>query len=418
MDPESPDNILSREIEDLARHYCALLEAVNGSAPVASEELWDELMRTQQALEEAQARQREQHQREQAERVARESADGTIGTFLGLETTGLVVNTALRLDPVPTGIYHLLDPATHPLLTVTVRNEEHEPRRVGVTAYLEGLSAREIRTDEIGRVGEEDGEKAFDLLPSLLPGRARRITQVQRATLHVVVEIFGSTREKARTTWSQLVESHNTLSVVMLSRNSSFNGVIDPQAGLPADLFPYYGAWVTPHIQPIQALLRRAADLVPERQIWGYQGDDETIVTRQVRALFEALKAVGISYVNSIVDIKAGPRLITQRTRLPRESLKHRNANCIDGTVLFASLLESASLHAAIVIVPGHAFVAWEKWRGRDDWDYLETTMIGTHDFDAANARGREHHAYWSRLSRERLLKLNDLRAEGIWPME
>ena len=176
---------------------------------------------------------------------------------------------------------------------------------------------------------------------------------------------------------------------MLLSRNSSFNAVIDPQTGLPPDLTRYYGAWVTPHIEPIQALLRRAAELVPERQIWGYQGTPD-VVPRQVEALYNALKEAGITYVNSIIDFGAGPGLLTQRTRLPRESLRHRNANCIDGTVLFASLLESASLHAGIVLVPGHAFVAWEKWPGSDEWDYLETTMIGTHDFAAANARGRD----------------------------
>ena len=204
---------------------------------------------------------------------------------------------------------------------------------------------------------------------------------------------------------------------MLLSRNSSFNAVIDPQTGLPPDLIRYYGAWVTPHIEPIQTLLRREAELTPEHQIWGYQGTPE-VVPRQVEALYNALNEAGITYVNSIIDFGAGSGLLTQRTRLPRESLKYHNANCIDGTVLFASLLESASLHAGIVLVPGHAFVAWEKRPGRDEWDYLETTMIGTHDFDAANAAGRDRHKRWSARSGARLLKLNDLRSEGIWPME
>ncbi len=291
-----------------------------------------------------------------------------------------------------------------------MQNESHEPRRVSVSAYLEGLSARAIRTIELERM---DKGQTIPLLPSLLPGPTRRITQVQRGTLHVIVTIFGSTRDS----WTQLVESHDTQTVVLLSRNSSFNSVIDPQTGLPSDLIPYYGAWVTPHIEPIQALLRRAAELTPEHQIWGYQGEPEA-VPRQVETLYDALKNAGIVYVNSIIDFGAGPGVLTQRTRLPRESLKHRSANCIDGTVLFASLLETASLHAGIVLVPGHAFVAWEKWRGSDEWDYLETTMIGTHDFIVANACGRDLYQRWSDRSSARLLKLDDLRSDGIWPME
>jgi hypothetical protein len=417
MNPETTGNPPHHEIEDLRRRYRALLDAVQAPGLLADKAVWDELTETQQALDAAQAQQ--QTPRQDAERLAREITGGALGRLLGPETTGLKVTTALRLQPIPTGIYHLLDPGTHPLLTVTVENESHEPHRVCVSAYLEGLSARAIQTVELRRM---DQGQTIALLPSLLPGPARRITQVQRSTLHVVVEIFGSILEKSRTTWSRLVESHDTRSIVLLSRNSSFNAVIDPQTGLPPDLIRYYGAWVTPHIEPIQALLRRAAELVPDRQIWGYQGTADA-VPRQVEALYNALKEAGITYINSIIDFGAGPGLLTQRTRLPRESLKHGSANCIDGTVLFASLLESASLHAGIVLVPGHAFVAWEKWRRSDEWDYLETTMIGNHDFAAANARGRDLHTKWSARnlpggSGARLLKLNDLRAESIWPME
>jgi len=93
--------------------------------------------------------------------------------------------------------------------------------------------------------------------------------------------------------------------------------------------------------------------------------------------------------------------------------------------VLMASLLQAASLHPAIVLVPGHAFVAWETWEGTDDWDYLETTMISSHDFEEARRRAR---SLFQRFSAEdletdegpllRMLKLNDLRAQGILPME
>src|SRR5262245_28708187 len=48
-----------------------------------------------------------------------------MGAMLGPETTGLRVETALKLKPVPTGIYHLLDPETDPLLTVTITNLTH-----------------------------------------------------------------------------------------------------------------------------------------------------------------------------------------------------------------------------------------------------------------------------------------------------
>jgi hypothetical protein len=358
---------------------------------------------------------------------AGDAARKSMGAMLGPETTGLRVDTALKLQPVPTGIYHLLDPETDPLLTVTITNLTNDPRRLCVTSYIEGLSARAIKTIEFSR-SEVKKSRTIPLLPSLLPDQARRITEIQRATLHVVVDIFGSTMnpQTRQDTWSSLVESHDTHSILLLSRNSGFNSVEDPETGLRRDLTRYYGAWVTPHVELVQALVRRAAERLPDRRIAGYQGRrNPDAIAAQVRALFDTLKAEGISYIDSVIDFGAGPGQVTQRTRLPRESLRHKSANCIDGTVLMASLLEAASLQPAIVLVPGHAFVAWETWEGSDEWDYLETTMISSHEFEEARQRAR---ALYERFSEEdlptddgpllRVLKLNELRSQGIWPME
>src|SRR5262245_17363825 len=70
------------------------------------------------------------------------------GRLLGVKTTNLEVETTVHMQPLPTGIYHLLDPVTYPLFTVTVKNESREARRIRVTAFLEGLSARAVRTQE------------------------------------------------------------------------------------------------------------------------------------------------------------------------------------------------------------------------------------------------------------------------------
>jgi hypothetical protein len=123
------------------------------------------------------ARARQHRQSQESEPPDRGTTGGALGTLLGPETTGLKVTTALRLQPIPTGIYHLLDPATHPRLTVTLQNLSHEPRRVCISAYLEGLPARAIRTVELERM---DTGRTISLLPGLLPGPARRIHRAAR----------------------------------------------------------------------------------------------------------------------------------------------------------------------------------------------------------------------------------------------
>ena len=84
---------------------------------------------------------------------AEEAPKKAVGLMLGPETTGLRVETAIKLRPVPTGIYHLLDPETDPLLSVTVTNLTNDARRLCVTSYIEGLSARAIKTIEFSRAG-------------------------------------------------------------------------------------------------------------------------------------------------------------------------------------------------------------------------------------------------------------------------
>jgi hypothetical protein len=199
----------------------------------------------------------------------------------------LRVVTTIKLKPIPTGVYHLLDEETDPLLTVAVKNESQEPRRICVTAFLEGLSARRIKTVELGR--RDRAGQTIHLLPSLIPEQARRITEIQRCTLHVeVVDL------------EKKVESQDTHSLVLLARNSSFNSVVDPVTTRPRDLTKYYAASVTPHVEPVQALVRKAAEKVPGHRIWGYQGrpDPEATAT-QVKALFDTLKEAGIAYIDS-----------------------------------------------------------------------------------------------------------------------
>jgi hypothetical protein len=172
-------------------------------------------------------------------------------------------------------------------------------------------------------------------------------------------------------------------------------------------------------VEAVQERIRRAASLNANGQIWGYQGKRSSVAP-QVEALYRALKEAGLTYVNSVIDYGAAPGQITQRTRLPSESLKQKSANCIDGTVLMASLLEGASLNPRLVVVPGHAFLGWETWNNSGEWSYLETTMIGSADFAAACASGQKQYENYDNFYPYDVKPhaVADLRRAGIFPME
>jgi hypothetical protein len=79
-----------------------------------------------------------------------------------------------------------------------------------------------------------------------------------------------------------------------------------------------------------------------------------------------------------------------QRVLHPQDALAHKTANCIDGTVLFASLLLRAGLQPVIVLVPGHAFLGWRTWSDAQEYEFLETTKLGAASFADALAAGQE----------------------------
>lgn len=327
----------------------------------------------------------------------------------------LLVTASLRMAHLPTSVVHLLDAAESPLVSVRLRNQRGEPARVRITTQVEGYSAQAIDTVEVpvetpGPVASEGGIEVHQL-PTFFPERLATLTEICRATLHIRIDdLEGDTVQE------------RTFPIWLLPRTSALLFVPDPATGMRRDLTRYLAAWVTPNAPGMFDLLRKAAAHIPGGSVSSYQ-TDAAGVQAQVAAIYRALREANLTYVNSVLYFGVVPGVVGQRVRLPREALAVRSANCIDGVVLLASLLEAASLHPALVLVPGHAFLAWETRERSDDWDYLETTMLASEPFERAQAQGRTLAKKYQALLPENprafsRLSLRQLRAQGIWPME
>jgi hypothetical protein len=319
------------------------------------------------------------------------------------------VRLELRQSHIPTGIVHLFEAGEHPLINAQISFHGDELARLRVSCWVEGYSDLAIETTDLTLYQRETEIK---LLPVFRSSAIREIHELRRATLHFQVLEAKNNRELYR-----------TFPIWLLPQSSAYLWIRDPVSGQRIDLTSYLAAWVTPNDPDVMQILRRAADLHSNKMIRGYQ-ENEAGVARQVEAIFKALKAEGIRYVNSVLAFGAVPGVSQQRVRLPREALANLSANCLDGTLLMASLLEAASLNPGMVLIPGHAFLAWETKEGIGKWDYLETTMIGTHEFAQAQQAGRTQADRWQVLAEEtrdpwsfKRLSLHDLRfREHITP--
>jgi hypothetical protein len=118
-------------------------------------------------------------------------------------------------------------------------------------------------------------------------------------------------------------------------------------------------------------------------------------VRAQVKALYEALQKTGnLTYDDTAVVYHLDGSDFAQRVRLPNRSLKEGAANCLDGCVLFASLLAAIGLHPIILLLPGHAIVGWKLENSEtSDVEFLETTVLAKKTFDEACTEGMTRRA-------------------------
>lgn len=287
--------------------------------------------------------------------------------YRGLETTGLRVEIHSRLQYVPTAIYHLFEENEFPLLEFRARTNSSRARRLRVTAYIERYSAQAVRTVEV-----DQKEERFCLLPTLFPDMIRQVSELTRASLNIKVEDLDNDR----------VEEHQTRPVWLLAYNAIPLEVRDLATYEIKNLRKYLAALVTPNQPDVQFFLNNVNNCHPEHRLTGYLDLSTNPPYKQVEAIFTALKQAHIGYTHSGVVFIPDQGLNSQRVRLPREVLLEKQSNCLEGALLFASLLEAIQLNPTIVLNRGHAIVGWQQQNDSPYWDYLDTTLINEMDFD------------------------------------
>jgi hypothetical protein len=111
-----------------------------------------------------------------------------------------------------------------------------------------------------------------------------------------------------------------------------------------------------------------------------------------------------------------------QRIRLPYEVLNQQSGNCIETAELYASAAEALQLQSAIIIIPGHAYMAVRMDDTNSQYYVIETTLIGRDTFaDAVKVgaqelqdalphinAGEDHYAW---------INISDARDQGITPL-
>jgi hypothetical protein len=144
----------------------------------------------------------------------------------------------------------------------------------------------------------------------------------------------------------------------------------------------FFAAYVNEENPMIDRLLREALNTRIVNRFLGYQAGKAEAVDKQVYALWNVLQKRNFRY-SSISNTSLSSNVVfSQRVRTFDDALQSSQINCVDGSVLFASLLRAINIEPILIRIPGHMFVGYYIDSSHKNINFLETTMIGDVDLN------------------------------------
>ena len=313
------------------------------------------------------------------------------------------------------------------------------PHVIGMPDGLVGVRLRATRDGERVRVSI-DGDGWFDAISydatlprrgvtyEILPNLAwntERLATERRTQTQFLFEVEST--DGGRTRLARDVDIHP------LEHAPYFAS--DGRSG--ADLSWIFAAYVDEAHPDVEAIVREARASGIVDRFDGYASKDPERVYRQVYAIWFALQQRGIRYSKVTPASKPGDRVRYQRVRFIERSLADARSNCVDGSVLIASVLRRIGIEPTLVIVPQHMLLAFDLDLTGASRAYLETTLLGSGirgkrrpddaqsfaSFEAAVERGfAQFLANQSKLADPRagaylLVPIAEARARGVKPI-
>lgn len=316
-----------------------------------------------------------------------------------------VIRVEIHNKIFPTAYRGSLQVEQFPFISCTIKNEQNEQERITVEATIRGYSEAFSQTREI----HPGQEQTVRVLPIISKAAMKTLNEDSHAQCRILVTRHPSTGPQVLHDDDYEIDLHAFTTALIAT--------VDAQDHCIYDHADYLAVFVTPHSEVVSDLVGGATKKYLQRVAPGYAGaylDEKTgkvdlnhartIVKQQVKAFYEYLqKDVGMVYTNAAFNLGKQPEYFSQRVRPPFMSIQDHKigqANCLDGTLLFASMLENIGIQPVIVILKvnaeagNHAIVGWHIWSNIEEYDYLETTLISDKKASFEYALNQGHEQY------------------------
>lgn len=279
--------------------------------------------------------------------------------------------------------------------TATVRPESEvfamwEGNHIGdvqgvVGASADGIPERskvalEIRENDLMRASRVEGTAESDETVSIHPKISWKYDKLANVRQVVPVDITMELKVDGESV------GEKTVTVTLRTANDCLVGVTEADDDESfSDYSWLFAAYVNEDHPLVDQTLKEALETDLVTAFDGYQSSDPEQVLTQVFSIWNVMQRKGLRYSNVTTTAAESESVHSQHVRLFDDSVKAAQANCVDGSVLFAALLRKIGLDPHLVTVPGHMFLAFSL----DDETMvgLETTMMGAADLDAVDEK-------------------------------
>ena len=153
------------------------------------------------------------------------------------------------------------------------------------------------------------------------------------------------------------------------------------------DCRPLFSIYVNEDNPNIDKILKQCLALGENRQFGGQKTKND--VLNQMWWVWQYFSMRGTTYSSitttssDVVESSDGTKIKSQYVRFFDQCYNEKQANCVDGSCLLASIYQKIGLNVGLVLVPGHCFLAvrpkTNDVKGHEDENiiYLETTCMG-----------------------------------------
>lgn len=309
---------------------------------------------------------------------------------------------------VPSATYHLFGKVYENYVDVEITNNGSEKVRVKVEVQIMSFTDASFQTVDI----PANENVVVSLTPPLMLNVLDTLSEQKRTNFHIKVTYLEAGEEKLVFEDTQPVTMLAKRDMVLWMQNFDFRENI--------------AAWVTPNDPSIDQFFSVAKRYMPGGTFAGYQEDEEGVLNQLEKIYYTLKKEYKIAYLSTPnFRVYNNGEEVIQRIRFPSETLKNGIGNCIETTVLFASIFESLQMNTVIILRPGHAYVGVETQNGSGYYYFIETTMLGNEDvtfYDAWDIGSSEFDEDKPHLDNNevayRAIFIDDCRDAGISPIE